>query len=551
MKGKFTRRELIRSAALAAGAAALGACTKVVQETVVKEKEVTKVVEKVITATPVPQSVTLVFFRAESECAQYSLVRDKLLVFDWWEEATGIHIEFDVVAQQDYEQVFNLRAAAGSIKADIIQMQGTSDASYLARLYNDKTIISLDELLDNNAPYTLALSQKYPAYRKDLSLSDGGFIAIGDASVSPYDMRVWSIRQDWLDKLGLDMPKTLEDLGNVAEAFATRDPNGNGNKDEVGMLSADGLWGLIVQSGYAYGLVGMVDGWHIKDGKVVNDWIDPHFFDVFTFLNNCVKRGAVPPDYDDPNIGFGSVLTRAYNGQLGLWSRAPLVLPALLNWSENEMQKTDPTARWVNTPLPPTPEGVQVSDVEPIATRWRTYGITSQCKEPALAMGWLDFVFASPQGQEIWNYGKEGETFTRNADGTITKLFELDEANAVKEGKYAGRYWGNCVTMPMVNTAEATEKGLADWQAPDWCMPSIEDMLPFGRVAGQTPILAPDKANQVAALMNDVKTYKNEMWAKFVAGDTPINKDTFDEYVATLEKLGLAEVRDMFQEAVS
>jgi putative aldouronate transport system substrate-binding protein len=554
MSSRFSRRDFIKSAALAAGAIALGACTKTVKETVIQEKEVTrevtKVVETVITPTPAPAPLTLVWMRADSECAQWSLTRDTPLLFEWTEEATGIHMSFDVVPQADYEQVFNLRAAAGDIKADLVQMQGSSDASYLARAFSDGVIVSMNDLLEANGQNMLALFKEYPEYKQDLSLPTGEFLAIGAATTSPYEMRVWSIRQDWLDKLGLSMPGTLEEISSVAQSFATKDPNGNGKADEAGMLSPDGLWGLIVMTGQAYGLVGMVDGWHVKDGKVINDWIDPHFYDVFTFLNDCVKKGAVPPDYDDASLNFGSVMSRAVNGQVGLWVRAPLVLPALLDWSGYDMQKTDPTARWVNTPLPPTAEGLTVADVEPVATRWRTYGITKQSKEPAAAMRWLDYVFASKEGRDIWSYGIEGQTYERNADGTVKMLVE-SENDAVKSGPLAGRWWGGCITMPLITDAGSTERGLVTWNAPDWCMKTVSALLPAGRRSTQTPILPPDSASRVATLMTDVKTYKNEMWAKFVAGDTALSTASFDEYVSTLEKLGLAEVRQLFQAATS
>ena len=41
------------------------------------------------------------------------------------------------------------------------------------------------------------------------------------------------INKTWLDKLGLEVPKTWDDLRKVMEAFKTQDPNGNGEADEI------------------------------------------------------------------------------------------------------------------------------------------------------------------------------------------------------------------------------------------------------------------------------------------------------------------------------
>nr|WP_286672537.1 extracellular solute-binding protein [Cohnella hashimotonis] len=43
------------------------------------------------------------------------------------------------------------------------------------------------------------------------------------------------VRQDWLDKLSLAAPKTLDDIAKIAKAFRQIDPDGNGKADTVGI----------------------------------------------------------------------------------------------------------------------------------------------------------------------------------------------------------------------------------------------------------------------------------------------------------------------------
>jgi putative aldouronate transport system substrate-binding protein len=67
-------------------------------------------------------------------------------------------------------------------------------------------------------------------------------------------VNVMWIRQDWLDKLGLEVPRTLEELKVVAKAFVTQDPDGNGKNDTIGIIGpansgsltniGQNLWGL-------------------------------------------------------------------------------------------------------------------------------------------------------------------------------------------------------------------------------------------------------------------------------------------------------------------
>lgn len=45
-----------------------------------------------------------------------------------------------------------------------------------------------------------------------------------------------TIRQDWLDKLGLKQPETIDELYNVLKAFKEKDPDGNGADDTFGII---------------------------------------------------------------------------------------------------------------------------------------------------------------------------------------------------------------------------------------------------------------------------------------------------------------------------
>ena len=47
------------------------------------------------------------------------------------------------------------------------------------------------------------------------------------------------INKAWLDKLGLQVPKTIEELNAVLRAFRDNDPNGNGLKDEIPFSGGD------------------------------------------------------------------------------------------------------------------------------------------------------------------------------------------------------------------------------------------------------------------------------------------------------------------------
>jgi putative aldouronate transport system substrate-binding protein len=68
------------------------------------------------------------------------------------------------------------------------------------------------------------------------------------------------IRMDWLDKLGLKVPVTMDEFREVARAFTLKDPDGNGKNDTYGITSPRGSM--------MYNLFGYdIEGWMVEDGK--------------------------------------------------------------------------------------------------------------------------------------------------------------------------------------------------------------------------------------------------------------------------------------------
>lgn len=77
-------------------------------------------------------------------------------------------------------------------------------------------------------------------YRKELCdglvKDNGKMYGIPSSNPTSDFLSVMWIRQDWLDKLGLQVPNTIEELESVAKAFAAQDPDGNNIDDTVGLI---------------------------------------------------------------------------------------------------------------------------------------------------------------------------------------------------------------------------------------------------------------------------------------------------------------------------
>ncbi|WP_274651172.1 extracellular solute-binding protein [Paenibacillus humicola] len=104
------------------------------------------------------------------------------------------------------------------------------------------------------------------------------------------------IRKDWLDKLGLQVPTTTDELYNVMKVFTDKDPDGNGKNDTVGLTAyinpTDmGSLGQVEQS-----FTGVDGEWKLQDGKLVYTALLPETRTALEYLAKVYKENLIPED---------------------------------------------------------------------------------------------------------------------------------------------------------------------------------------------------------------------------------------------------------------
>ncbi|MBF8187910.1 extracellular solute-binding protein [Nonomuraea sp. K274] len=107
------------------------------------------------------------------------------------------------------------------------------------------------------------------------------------------------LRKDWLKKVGLEEPETVDDLYEVAKAFTEKDPDGNGKKDTYGLIIPK--WPGNYASSSPYDTLetwfGAPNGWGERGGKLVPGFDTPEFLEANRFLKKMVDEGLVNPDF--------------------------------------------------------------------------------------------------------------------------------------------------------------------------------------------------------------------------------------------------------------
>lgn len=237
------------------------------------------------------------------------------------------------------------------------------------------------------------------------------------------------IRQDWLDKLGLKTPTTLDEFTEVMRQFTFHDPDGNGKNDTYG-LSAAGYTYLSFLMG-AFGASTERDYFLNEDGTITDNAISDEYKAALTYLRDIYSEGLIDPE----------LFTCTYEQAMAKWGRNEMgILSAWWSHGYNAYSRFDfgslqPDA--VVTPiLPPVGEDGKSGNLYS-APFSQVVGISYLCSEEeiAAAVKYMNFQ-ASDYGFRVLQYGVEGEFFDWDEATNQTTWYWGLSDNKSKSGKY-------------------------------------------------------------------------------------------------------------------
>ena len=171
---------------------------------------------------------------------------------DFLSEDLNIKVVYDWIASSsDFDEKMNLCIGSGTIP----ELMNVNATQYRALLKYDM-IQPLDQYFDDYASDTLKgyVESGGEELKKHISNDKGEMMAIPAPNITAGGINEMWIRQDWLDNLGLEVPRTWDELAAVAEAFVTQDPDGNGEADTIGILGPGNTDHMNAIGGNQFGL---------------------------------------------------------------------------------------------------------------------------------------------------------------------------------------------------------------------------------------------------------------------------------------------------------
>jgi putative aldouronate transport system substrate-binding protein len=233
-------------------------------------------------------------------------------------------------------------------------------ASYelLGRLIKAGQVQAIGDVYEKYATPRLREICNYQDGRGFLAGSSGGKLyALPVANDFADNVAMLFIRKDWLDKLNLSIPTTMDELLTVARAFRDRDPDGNGRNDTIA-IALDMAWGQ-TRAGInslanplgAYASIWIPDG----TGGLKYSSIQPEMKAALQLMQNLYKEGLLDREFAVKD--GGKVAEDIAAGKIGIF---PGVFWSSL-WPLQSTIDNNPNADWVPCPISVNNQGKRVT----------------------------------------------------------------------------------------------------------------------------------------------------------------------------------------------
>lgn len=152
---------------------------------------------------------------------------------------------FEAGENDNYQETVSMTIASRELPDVMV----VNDMDMLQLLVDNDLIEDLTQVYEDCTSSRIKdIYNSYGSEILDNVMFDGKLMALPETNIDDGPSLCW-LRKDWMDKLGLDAPETVEDVENIVHEFVQKDPGGNGKGETVGLVCDDELTG---GCGYSY-----------------------------------------------------------------------------------------------------------------------------------------------------------------------------------------------------------------------------------------------------------------------------------------------------------
>ncbi len=463
-----------------------------------------------------------------------------------YREDLGIVLKNEwTVPEGQYGQKMNVSIASGNIP-DIV----TVDLTQLQKLIESDMIMDLSDVFEQYASELTKTTLSMDGGVGWTAATFGGkkMALPSTASVIDGTQMIW-IREDWLKKVGMDAPKTIDDVWNIADAFVKQKPGGQAKTYGLG-LGKDIYSGYGGIGGLAYGFKAYPKAWVAgADGKLAYGSVQPAMKAALAKLQEMFKAGLIDPEFGVYDANKVNELITS--GQIGMfygqhWNAF---------WPLPDGFKNDPEANWMPYPIV-SADGSPASSLAGNGAVF-FYAVKKGAKNPEALVKLLNYSLEKqygPNGRDKRFFNNEDTNMNLYAYAAVTAQDPLQNINIYRGVKQAMESKSDAgLSFDAKDNYESINKYLAGdeafWGSYKWSGPegalSVEDAYDNnGQVTLNGFLGAPTET--MLKKGSTLDTLELETFTKIILNAASI--DTFDTFVANWNKLGGEEITNEVNE---
>ncbi|WP_214628221.1 extracellular solute-binding protein [Paenibacillus agaridevorans] len=449
------------------------------------------------------------------------------------EGLTNININWIQGSGADGVEAFNLLMAGGQLPDLVAYNNMVTEGPKYGQ---QGAFVELTPYIEQHAPNFKKILDNHPELRKLLTTADGEIYQFPQLNLHEYNLVQMypQIRQDWLEKLKLEEPKTIDDWYTVLKAIKEGDPNGNGIADEIPYVAVN-LQHIIRTFGPAFNT-----DWefYVDNGKVKFAPYEAEYKELLQWLNKLYSEGLLDKNYL-VDTDFKFLTEKVTTDRAGAWA----------GWSGSYMRsftdlmKDHPTFKLVGTEPPVGPKGEQRFGFHAWPLGTVGVAISAKSKHIEEAVKWLDFQY-SEEGIMLNNFGEEGvsyemvDGYPKFTDAVFNNPEGLNSTESLLSYTIGGGMWSTV----------ADERYLEQYDMEE----AIEAKQKVGKYINFDKAFPPitltaQQNDKVASLLADIRTYRDEYANGFVMGNRSF--DEYDRFVQQLKQMKIEEIIAVYQEA--
>lgn len=340
----------------------------------------------------------------------------------YYEELTNVDLEF-VAYTSEMNTQLTMAITAGTELPDILFTKGVS-TDLMYQWAQAGALLPLNEYIEKYGHYTAdAIERTGADFISMMTSPDGNVYTLPSFNQSLTNEcmdRIWFYRP-WLEKLNLEVPTNAEELYNVLKAFKEQDPNGNGEADEIPLMShnsqpgvdgeSDSWWRAIMNMFMYYPM----NNYSVNDGVVSYAAISDSYREGLKYIRKLFDEGLIDPmsftadeaqlkalvTAEVPVIG----MTVGYDAEVTLLSEEDKlwVMASPFKNAEGEMQ----TSFRASVPKPITM-------------------ITADCDDPEAAFRFCDFLYNLDHCIAV-QFGMKGPNWVWASEGDTSRYYYLSD----------------------------------------------------------------------------------------------------------------------------